>query len=284
MRVEKFSSPRTAELGHRLPGSGAVERVPIASYVFFSRAASMPLLRFLATRILLQRHESATRLGAGGSVKATTKRWPVLAALVIVVALGTSSAAVATSTSTESTKTATVKAVGLSLRYPAGWTVLPVHRMTPQQLKRLRKLNPKLAGLLTQGKQDHVAKGTKFFAKDLDAQSRGDHADNVRVLAASQMGYPRSFDAAKRFASLVAEQVHGQVLVVGSGRRVGGETAYDNTISVPFARSDGSYISVRIGQLYVSRGDRFVVVEVVASDTDAGQAVIDSIFGSVRRT
>ena len=156
--------------------------------------------------------------------------------------------------------------------------------MTPQQLKRLRKLNPKLAGLLTQGKQDHVAKGTKFFAKDLDAQSRGDHADNMRVLAASRMGYPRSFDAAKRHRALSLSRFMDKFSSSGQAVESAGRPRTITPSAFHLRGSDGSYISVRIGQLYVSRGDRFVVVEVVASDTDAGQAVIDSIFGSVRRT
>src|SRR5690348_14329587 len=112
-------------------------------------------------------------------MNATMKRWVVLAALVLVVALGTEPAALATSTATGSTKVAKVKAVGLSMRYPAGWTVVPTTRPTPQALKRLRKSNPKAAEFLSQDVQDQLAKGTKFTAKDLDAQFRGDFADNL---------------------------------------------------------------------------------------------------------
>jgi hypothetical protein len=217
-------------------------------------------------------------------MNAAMKRWVALAALVLVVALGTEPTAVATSTATGSTKVAKVKAVGLSLRYPAGWTVVPTARLTPQALKRLRKSNPKAAEFLSQDVQDQLAKGTKFTAKDLDAQFRGDFADILGVLAAPHEGFPGSLDDFQQLADTIAQKANGHVLLVGSGHHVGGKTAYDLTISVVLTRPDGKTVSARIGQLYVPEGDGFALVNVTVTDDATGQAIIDGILGSVRRT
>ena len=55
------------------------------------------------------------------------------------------------------------------------------------------------------------------------------------------------------------------------------------TITVPFNLPDGSTVNVRIAQLYVRRGEGMAVVNVAVTDDPAGQAIVDSIFSSVRQ-
>ena len=212
------------------------------------------------------------------------KRSAVLVAVVLVVALGANPAADATSTAAGSTKTAKVKAVGLSFRYPASWTVVPTTLPTPQALKRLRESNPKLAAAFAQGLQNQVAKGTKFSAKDLDAQFRGVFADNVEVLAAPHTGFPGSLDEFQQLADALVQREHGHLLLVGSGHHVGGKTAYDLTTNLTLTLPGGRSIAARTGYLYVPRGDGSVLIIVATTDDTAGQAIIDGILGSVRRT
>jgi hypothetical protein len=212
------------------------------------------------------------------------KRSVALGALVLVLALGANPAAVATSTAAGSTKTAKVKAVGLSLRYPASWTVVPTTRPTPQALRRMRKSNPKLAAVFAQDAQDQVSKGTKLTAKDLDAQFRGVFADNLQVVAAPHSGFPGSLDEFQQLADALVQQTHGHLLLVGSGHHVGGKTAYDLTLSLTYTLPDGTSVAARTGELYVPQGDGFVLIIVATTDDTAGQAIIDGILGSVRRS
>jgi hypothetical protein len=216
-------------------------------------------------------------------MNAAMRRWGGLAALVLVFGLGTESTAMATSAVTGSTKLVKVRAVGLSLRYPAAWTVVPTQRLSPQALKRLRKSNPKAAALFDQGIQDQIAKGTKFTARDLDAEFRGDPAGKVLVAAVPHTGFPGSLDEFNQYANTIAQNAHGVLLLVGP-RHIGGKNSYELAIRLTLTAPSGRSATMRTGELLVPEGDGAAIVGATSTDDAAGQAVIDGILGSVHRT
>src|SRR5262249_5564416 len=142
-------------------------------------------------------------------------------------------------------------------------------------LKALIKANPKLRDVLKAQSAD--TRNIQFEAKDLNT------GDNVDVTIAPGV-LPKSLD---EFRTETASQYSkiGGTLLAASTRRVAGKTPYQAGASVSVKGSPSAPISnVRVGELLIPHGNRVVEIAVTSDDTTTGQALIDSILGSVRQS
>jgi hypothetical protein len=186
------------------------------------------------------------------------------------------------------TKTARVEAAGISLQYPADWTVMPrTKKELAAQKKQLARSNPDFAQLLVDRAQLEIQPDTvKFRAVDLaGAFNTGTGAGNVRVYVHAQSRFPRSLDEFVAGFKLATDATGGRV-VNAEVVAVSGERAYRADIAMPAkTTADGSTTpAFRVHRLLLARGRGDVRVDVTTADEERSEELVDAILGSVRRT
>jgi hypothetical protein len=201
-------------------------------------------------------------------------------ALVAMVALVATpiGATAATSPSPGAMTPTKVKAAGISLKYPSSWLLVPLTKKAlAAQAKILSKKNPKLAAVLA---ATDVTDVLHFKLHAIDPATDG--GQNVGVQFVEGLGSPSSLSD---FSSKIIPRYKaaGATILDTKAVKVSGKTAYRIDLTLPVKSPDGSIDVRHLGQLLVPEGDSWASVNAVASNDDAGIALIDSILTSVRR-
>jgi hypothetical protein len=177
---------------------------------------------------------------------------------------------------------ATVKAAGLALRYPSGWTVLSYTGLSKAQKKAVAKANPKLSVQAQTDADSANVKNTKFYAQDLVAEQAGQYASSLSVEIVGQTDFPSSLSDFKQQIESGYKQIGAKISGV-STRSIGGKTSYEAIIDAHLHMPNGSPIDARLGQLAVPHGDGIAVINVTAPNDATGTALIHAVMESVHK-
>ena len=201
--------------------------------------------------------------------------------IALVVSTFALSATAANPTDTK-WKTATIKAAGLSLRYPSTWTryTLTKKALAAEQRKGA-KMNPQLA--MTPAEQAQFLKRVVFYAADLVAALAGRLESNINVQKIANGRFPSSLD---EFTSGITPGLkqEGATVLNTSAVRIGGKQSFRVDFLLPVKAADGSSVVSRIGQLLVPYGRGGDVMTVGTTADDIGAQLINRVLGSVHRT
>jgi hypothetical protein len=178
----------------------------------------------------------------------------LIALVVSVIALR----APAANPSDATWKTATLKAAGLSLRYPSTWTRRKIAKKSPELQREV------------------------FYAADLNAALADEVKSTISVQVVPTGGFASSLD---QFTSDITPALKkmGATAVDASRVRVGGKRSYRADALLPFELPDGSSLSIRVSGLAVPHRGGGIIITVTTSADDAGTQLIDDVLGSVRR-
>jgi hypothetical protein len=176
----------------------------------------------------------------------------------------------------------TVSSVGLSIGYPSDWLVVQgkdIANGLNKSNKKFAKLNPQIASFITQSSS--TIKNAKFFAIDT-SRSDPQFANNVNVLLFQGGGFPSSLDDFRSSVAAEFKSISGATLETTSATKVGGHTAYRDTVSLSVTAPDGTASTYVSQQLYAPKGDGAVIVSVATGDNAAGRALAEQMLTSIR--
>jgi len=203
-------------------------------------------------------------------------------ALVVVVALGVTLAGPGLATAADGYTRAKVKAAGISLEYPSGWTVYALSkRDVAAQQKALAKANPELAEAFDSAQQASFTKNTKFHATDLQSMAERGVGGNLGVTNVGTGVLPSSLDAFTKQITPQFSSVGGTVSGT-SMQKVGGAPAYRVDVLLPLTAPDGTALTVHVTELFIQRGIRTSLVTLAIDDDAAGAQTTDRIMDSVK--
>ncbi|MET0627094.1 MAG: hypothetical protein ABW033_01395 [Acidimicrobiia bacterium] len=214
-------------------------------------------------------------------VHGTRHRFAV-AVVVVVATFGVTLVDPGLATAADDYTRAKVKAAGISLEYPSGWTVYALSkREVAAQQKALTKANPELADAFDAAQQSSFTKNTKFHATDLDSMAERGVGGNLGVTNAGVGILPPTLDSFTRQISPQFSSVGGTVIGT-STHKVGGRPAYRVDVRLPLTAPDGTNLTIHVTELFVQVGTLTSMVTLAIDDDAEGAETTDRIMDSVK--
>jgi hypothetical protein len=197
-----------------------------------------------------------------------------LAVLLVGYLAGTSPAGA--TASSETSRTVKVSEAGISLTYPSDWRVLPAN---PKQLKaQLKNLasDPELLATA----RDYIKSGTYRYIKLRAVGAASGSPEGLLVQVGPGVA-DHGLDSFIDVANQAFEQVGGTAENSGVVAPVDGKIAYRFDGRIPFTTATGTVDKFAGVLMIPSRHGKFVVIEVVGDDTEAGRKKVDDVLTSV---
>jgi hypothetical protein len=207
----------------------------------------------------------------------------LLVVLVAALSWGVAAPALASDTSAVAlSKPVKVKAAGISLRYPAAWTIVAAGSRKEAEARRkaFLKANPKLAKVYDEQTASAAEANVAFRAGDLEAQAAQLPAANMTITLLSG-DLPSTLD---EYVRAVKKQLEGAgaTLLDSSTVSIGHGSAYRTDFQMTLRAPGGTTIPTRFTQLAIpSLGTSSLLTIGVPGTTDDPR--IDAVVGSIRR-
>jgi len=204
-------------------------------------------------------------------------RGAIVASVLGALALLSVANASGTTTAPGTMTPAKVTAVGVSLKYPSDWVVVPlVQKELARELKLLAKNDPQLRAAIKQSVQGQYARYVKFLA--VDRASPGGGKVTVSVLP-EDIGDPGLDGFIPAFEALFAP-LGATVTDSGHVMSVSGKAAYAASGEYTLRFPNGERVRERLGILVIP--SRQAIVSALSRDDATGNQLVNDVLASVR--